>query len=529
MNGYFQLIEDNGHTSVKLYPETDGGEKIRVNEVMEYLTSRGLVCDLSVLNKTILEASEPTILKIQMAPCPREDECYRLEISEDKMRVTARFYAPSTNGNHLSTAEFVNDLFYKKVVFGIKRDELDQFFEHPQYCTDIIVAEGKPPRHGLDAKIEYYFNTDLRAKPTLNEDGSVDFFHLNTISHCQQGDLLAKLIPADPGEEGCNCMGEKLKPRDVKNAVLKFGRNIELSEDKLSITSMVNGHVTLTDDKVFVSDILEVENVDNSTGNIEYKGNVKINGNVGSNFEVKATGNVIVNGVVEGAHIIAGGDIIIARGMNGMGKGKLEAGGNIVAKFMENSEAMAGGYVSTESILHSTVMAGTEVSVTGKRGFITGGRVCATNSITVKTLGSNMGASTVVEVGADPSMKVKLQEYQKSIVEIQKILKQITPLVVAFQQKLAMGVELPADKKEYVSSLIKLKELKEAELEKTLKKMDELQDIIEDKHQAQVIVNGEAFQGTKIVIAEVSRTLQTSVKYCRFIKERGDVVIASMN
>ena len=41
----------------------------------------------------------------------------------------------------------------------------------------------------------------------------------------------------------------------------------------------------------------------------------------------------------------------------GMGKGKLQAGGNIIAKFLENVEASAGGYVQTESILHSNVSA----------------------------------------------------------------------------------------------------------------------------------------------------------------------------
>lgn len=529
MNGYFQLVEDSGHVGVKIFPPTDGGEKARVNEVMEYLTSRGIICDLSVLNQTINSAENPVVLKLRAGECPKEDENYKLEISEDNMTVTARFYPPSTKGNRLSTGEFVNDLRFKKVIFGVDTERLEQFFANPEYCTDIVVAKGKEPRHGSDAMIQYFFNTDLKVRPTLKEDGSVDFFNLNTISHCKEGDELARLIPADLGEEGMNILGEKLKPRDVKKATLKFGRNIELSEDKMSIFSKVNGHVTLTDDKVFVSDVLEVENVDNSIGNIEYEGSVQINGNVTSNFTVKAKGNIVVNGVVEGAYLEAGGDIIIARGMNGMSKGKLQAGGNIVAKFLENSTATAKGYVSTESILHSTVLAGTEVTVSGKRGFITGGRVCATNIITVKTLGSSMGASTTVEVGADPSIKARFQELQKNIAEIQRVLKTISPVVVAFEQKQEAGMQLPEDKVQYIMSLKKLKGLKEEEMEKSIKEMDELQDIIEDKHQAQVVVTGEVYPGTKIVIGDVSRTVQSGMKYCRFIKEKGDVKMTGMN
>ena len=40
----------------------------------------------------------------------------------------------------------------------------------------------------------------------------------------------------------------------------------------------MDGHVSLVEGKVFVSDVLTVENVDSSTGNIEYDGNVQVNG-----------------------------------------------------------------------------------------------------------------------------------------------------------------------------------------------------------------------------------------------------------
>ena len=142
----------------------------------------------------------------------------------------------------------------------------------------------------------------------------------------------------------------------MKKAHLEFGHNIEISEDRRRLTSLVDGHVSLVEGKVFVSDVYEVENVDLSTGNIDFEGSVQVNGNVSSNFVIRAGSNVIISGVVEGAYIEAGGNIIIARGMNGMAKGTLKAGGNIVAKFLENATASAGGYVSTESILHLSLI-----------------------------------------------------------------------------------------------------------------------------------------------------------------------------
>ena len=185
------------------------------------------------------------------------------------------------------------------------------------------------------------------------------------------GDCLAILHPEDPGDDGKDVYGNVIKPRNVKRELLRFGRNINLAENRREIYSAVDGHVDLVDNKVFVSNVMVVENVDLSTGDIDYEGNVQVNGNVCSNFKIKANGNVEVRGVVEGAEIIAGGNVTIARGVNGMSKGIIKADGNVIAQFIENAQVDAKGYVETGSILHSKVSAGTEIRVGGKKGFIT--------------------------------------------------------------------------------------------------------------------------------------------------------------
>ena len=58
--------------------------------------------------------------------------------------------------------------------------------------------------------------------------------------------------------------------------------------------SKIDGHVTCVNGKVFVNNVLELENVDVSTGNIEYQGNVIVNNNVINNFSVKAHGDIEV-------------------------------------------------------------------------------------------------------------------------------------------------------------------------------------------------------------------------------------------
>ncbi len=522
-NGYFQLVKTEKGFGVKLFPPQDNGAEIQLMELINYLDSRKIDFDMAKLKAAVAENRE-TVLALGNTECPETAESYQLKISEDTMSATARFYPPSETGARMTEEEFVRDLQYKGIRYGVQTKLLQAFFHSAGvYCTDLVVAKGLPPRHGTDARIEYYFNTDIHAKPAVNEDGSVDYFHLNVVNPCREGEVLASLIPEDPGDYGCNIMGGRIKPRDVRKAALRYGNNIAISEDRITLTSLVNGHVSLVDGTVFVSDVYEVENVDTSTGNIDFKGSVQVNGNVSSNFSVKAKGNVIINGVVEGAYIEAGGDIIIARGMNGMGKGVLKAGKDIVAKFLENATAEAEGYICTDSILHSNVSAGTEITVSGKRGFITGGRVQADEKIDVKTLGAVMGASTIVEVGVNPKLKDQYQRLQKEIGEIVKEIRNAQPVIANFTQKKAKGARFTEDQIKYVRETVLLLETKKKELEQKNEEMKALQESFSPDKKAVVLVRGEVYPGTTIIIGDVSTVVQSNVKYCRFEKVDGDV------
>ena len=531
-NGYFQIGCTGGGTVVRLVKPVDGGNEVTAREIAEYLSGHGIVYDAGLLTKGIQTAASVAnnefLFLVNKDIIPEIRESYVLTIRPDKMIASVRFYPPSMKGERMTAQEFLMDLKVKGIVFGIKEKEIEAFFAKPRYCTDFIAAMGVPARNGCDARIKYFFNTDLHSRPALSEDGSVDFFHLNTICHCKKGEVLARLYPEDPGENGTTIYGEIVKPREVKRKHLEFGRNITLSPDRLQITSDVNGHVALVQDKVFVSDVLEVENVDTSTGDIEYEGSVLVNGNVLTNFSIKAQGHVEIRGVVEGARIESGGDIIIARGMNGMGRGVLATKGNVVAKYLENATVSAKGYVSTESILHSRVMAGTEINVTGRKGFITGGRVSAANVIRVKTLGSPMGADTIVEVGADPSVKLRIQELQKLVVEHKKAIEISHPVLTANMQKLRQGVKLKPDQMKYFQEMLQEENRRNQEIEQYLQEMESLQAILDASANAKVEVSGEVFAGTKICIGDVSMVVKNSMKFCKFVKQQGDVKMTAL-
>lgn len=528
MNGYFQLVCHETETAICLYPATDGGTPLDINEVTNYLTMKNITYDSVSLYKEAVNLKEKKKIVLNKDKSLPEREMFVLSVSQDKMSAVARFYPPSEGGELLSAEEIFNDLTHRKIVSGIKKERIEQFLKEREYCKDYVLAEGKEPIQGTDATIEYYFNTDPKARPTLNEDGSVDFFHLNALNHCKEGDVLARLFRETQGEDGENVFGERIKPREVKKQNLQFGRDITLSEDRTVITSNVNGHVSFVDGKVFVSDVYMVENVDNSTGNIEYEGSVQVNGNVRSGFAIKASGNVEVRGVVEGATIEAGGNIVIARGMNGMSKGVIKADGNIISKFLENATAIAGGFVESDSVLHSNIMAGTEINVTSKRGFITGGRVCATHAVNVKHLGSAMGTDTIVEVGVDPEKKQRYADLQKSIVTIKKELDTMLPVLQANKEKIARGARFLPEQIAGFKQLVEVAKAKQEQFLKEMAECEELKIMLEGTQDATVKVFGDVYAGTRIAISDVSLYVNETVSYCRFVKSQGDVKMTSL-
>ncbi|MGN1314259.1 MAG: DUF342 domain-containing protein [Lachnospiraceae bacterium] len=526
MHSYFQVINEEGKTYLKLVM---AGEPILVGEVAEYLERHKISFNLSDLNRAILEVKDETIIELNGKKTYPLKEEFHLTVSDDRMQATARFYPPSNDGERMTETDVIEDLRHQGVVYGIIKEEIELFLKDRSYCTNIVLAKGKAVRQGKDAFIEYLFNTNLKAKPTLNPDGSVDFFHLNIINHIKKGDCLARLHPEDPGEDGIDVCGGVIHPKTVRRELLRFGRNIELSDDHREIYTQVDGHVTLVDNKVFVSNVMTVENVDLSTGDIDYEGNLQVNGNVCSNFRIRVDGDIEIRGVVEGAEIIAGGNITIARGVNGMNKGILKAGGNVVAKYIENGTVEALGYVQADSILHSRIMAGTEIHVGGKKGFITGGYVCATNLVEVKTLGSELGANTIVEIGVSPEVKQRYKYLQEQLDKNNKTISSARPILESAKNKIRFGVKLTPEQVKHIQELSNVVTRTKKNMEVIMKEMQQMEELVSVGNDAQIIVLGKAYPGTKLVISDVSKVIKTPVQYCRFIKQSGDVTMVGMN
>ncbi len=529
-NGYFRLLVLEDGTYIELFPPVDGGDPVSFDELQEYLIRRNHLLDKLAVAQAIKDSNgEKCTVKIDDTTGIYEAESYELKVSEDNMRLIARFYPCSNCAASLTIDEILKDLKFKKITYGIREDVIARYFADRNYCTDYLLAEGTRPVQGKDGKLDYYFNTDLSAKPKMNPDGTVDFFNLNLICPCVKDQILARITPADLGENGTTIYGETVKPHEVKQPSFSYGNGMHISEDGLNLISDTSGNVSLVDGKVFVSNVYEVSDVDTSTGNIEYDGDVRVLGSVRAGFCVQATGTIEVRGVVEAAMVQSDKDVIISRGMNGMGKGLIIAGNNVVAKFIENSRVQAEGYVQAEAILHSEVNSKGDVIVNGKKGFITGGSVKALGNVEAKIIGSTMGVDTDIEVGADPAIKIRLNDLTQKINDTNRKLNQIKPVLAALTLRLKKGDRLTDDQLRNLKMLsMEYKELNE-DLEYLMNEQEAATPAgeVEDNHSC-VKVYEYAYPGTQITISDVYTQLKKPVQHSRFIRDGADIRITAI-
>lgn len=530
-NGFFQLLIKNNGTYIMLYDHEPGGKPILYDELNNYLIDKKIYeYDKSALGKALANLKGDTVeIKLMNAIIYPQDESVKVTVSEDRMMAKARFYPPTNNGSLLNKEDIIAAMVKAGIKFGTLEENINQFLIDRRYCTDYILAKAMPAVPGRDAVITYHFNTDRTQKPKTNEDGSVDFHTLDMISHCRKGDVLATMSPVDYGKPGLDICGNVIRPNKVNNRVLRHGNKITMSEDGLTLFSEVDGHVTLTDGRVFVSDTYDIAaDVDTSTGDIVYDGNVVVKGNVITGFSIHAKGDVEVYGVVEGAYIEAGGQIILRRGMQGMNKGVLKAAGNIVTKFIENAEVISGGYITTESILHSKVSAKGDITLGGRRGFVTGGEIRSGTMIQVKTAGSQMGTNTLLEVGIDPRILEESRELEKQIIMLESDKEKIVQVVSLMRKKMQGGMNLTADKLESLKQATQTNISIEAQLKEVGARLDELRMDMEGNATGTIKIQDTVFPGTKIVISNIVYHVREKIQHSKFSRDRADIKVSPL-
>ena len=457
------------------------------------------------------------------------DEKIVVEITKDKMFGIVSFEEPKSGGARLSMGQIRDELRRKGIVVELDEAVIDEIERNRVFNFKYIVARGENPVDGEAAYIKYHFDVDKikYCKPTQKDDGSVDFKDLNITHNVKANTVLLEKIPATVGKAGINVLGGALKAKKGKDIKVPRGKNTGLTKDGLSLIALKDGQLTYDRDNICVSELFLVDgDVDSSTGNIDFIGSVIVNGSVHTGFTIKADGNIEVRGSVEDATLVSGGDIILRYGIQGGEKGRLEAKGNIIAKFIQNSKVEAGKDIVSEAVLHSKISAGNAIRIETGKGSIVGGEALATNFISANVIGSPMSTATTIRMGINPSLYAEYKNLEKVLEQKKDELNKISQSVTFIMRKARMN-EMTQDKKCTLEKLIHAKTVIAAEYETLSSDYEAIQKTLTSAQSGVIKAKDIVYQGVKISIGSAVRYITEEVKFCTIQKIGPDIEIGS--
>ena len=410
------------------------------------------------------------------------------------------------------------------VMYGVKDDIIERIVTGKVSVSDVPVAEGKNAEHGIDGFVEYLFSFNDEVAPKVMQDGRVDYYDMNIIHPVMKGDVLCRLHPPTPGKDGVNVLGYPLFAKAGKPAQMPRGRNTQASDSGDELLAAIDGQIKHSGKNIdIVMEFVVQKNVDFSTGNIHFPGSVTIKGNVLSGFVIQSGGDVVVNGFVEKASITAVGNIILHGGMTGQGTGVLRAGGNVYAKYVENSHITASGNITAECIMHSTVRAGGGIELIGQKGLLVGGSAKARDFVKAVTVGSQFATLTEIEVGSDPKLNDQIKEIKAEMQVLEAESKKSAQTLATFRAMESAGTKFTPEKALLYDRTIKISEEQYTRLAELRRQHDAIETIIGKNERGFVRVSNKIYYGVKVTIATNTLLLKEDLSYCT-LKNDGDTI-----
>lgn len=528
-DGFYELLFKEDGVYLCVYPPEGDGRRLELKEVLERLARKKVRnFDRGKVELAVARADKVPVKIAEPQEEERIDATVKVTVSPDKMKAYVTF-TPPDNGRMLTLEEVLDELSKNGVIYGINRTNLETLVKYPVYNEMICIAEGTPPVNGENGKVEFHFDIKRDHRPTILEDGRVDFRELNLIQNIEKGGVLCSLIPPTPGKPGKTVAGTDIPALDGKPAVLPRGRNVVVSEDGTQLVAGIDGQISYIDGKVSVFATHEVKaDVDNSTGNINFIGNVVVMGNVLSGFTIEAGGNVEVMGVVEGATIRAGGDIILRRGMQGMGKGILISGGDIIARYIENSNVEARNDIKAEAIMHSNVKCGNKLEISGRKGLLVGGSCKVGKEIIAKVIGSHLATVTEIEVGVDPTVRERYKAVRDEIVQMETDLRKAEQ-AIAILRKMELSGTITPEKKEMLAKSMRTRVYYSSRLMELKEELGQLEAKLQQEAYGRVRCHDIIYPGTRVAIGSCKMYVKENLHYCTLYRDGADIRVGPVD
>ena len=426
----FRLTEEQGYVEIcihdfapPLLKEPDVKRLFSMSEFREcYFYSDKVADVLAVMPEKLDLDNAPETFEEPMCfvIAQMRDAVLDIELDESGMEVAAHCTVQE-GGEGISLENIVKKLKEIGVVKGIDKDAIRAFHsraqkERPGINFAEVIAKGKLAGGGTESSFDYLVTPlqDRVLTPQKREDGTLDMHELGDIGSVEAGDYLMRRTPSQAGGNGYTVLGETLVSSAPDNVPFNVGDGTSTSPDDANLLIATRKGIPLrSQNGISVSEMLELKNVDLTTGNVEYEGSILVSGNVKGGMLVKATKDVIINGFVESGMVEAGGNIVVQQGVIGREidedsdldkdhfTSRLIAKNNISVRYAQSAYMEAGRDIAVLSqLLHCHVIAdhGVYVGDKGqKKTKLVGGIIKAGKEVSSGEIGSLSNAPMVLD------------------------------------------------------------------------------------------------------------------------------------
>jgi uncharacterized protein (DUF342 family) len=144
------------------------------------------------------------------------------------------------------------------------------------------------------------------------------------------------------------------------------------------------------------------------------------------------------------------------------------------------------------------------------------------------TVGSPAKTNTQLEIKPDETLLEEYQQVEAYLVE-KRLEQRKARQSYDIAHKRLSGVDpLPPDKAAFLETLLGQISAMEADIHEKMARYDSLKAALENYDQGRIVVKGDIYEGTRVIISGVSLYIRNRAGMCQFLLDGGEIKSASL-
>lgn len=401
-------------------------------------------------------------------------------LSMDRLSAYACVLPPENNGDGITLEEFLGDMHFEGIVYGILEEEIPQNFALG-YFHIFPVARGTLPLAGEDGKVTELFRRRKQMRLEIDNGSQVDFGEDVPLQPIKKGTVICLIRSPKPGTNGTDVTGLELSCPQVVDAYVPQGKNISLGRGGQALVADVDGILYIENDQFCIHEQKIIDgDLNQFQGTLQISGNLYIGGDVDGGVNITASGDIVINGKIGQAQVAStSGTIRVQKGIHGTSeKTFLTAAGQVQTPVIEGAEIDAGTSVITETVSNSVIRCGGTVYAMTGRGMIVNSQIQAGDSVLCLRIGNLSGGRSRFSVGYPPNVPESWERAKTELIQSQATIKKLWDSITILRRK---GSRISDGEKSVLEQLVEQRELYLEKMETLKTELSALNKVLDKK------------------------------------------------